>query len=264
MTSADACQPILVGGAYNFRDVGGYPTHHRHMVARGLVFRSASLSALTEHGLAKLASLKINLVLDLRSTSERVAEPTTVSDIEVWSRDYDASGADLLRLMQQPGASADTAVSMMLATYRNLIEEQAEAFGEMFRRIARGSAPLVVHCAAGKDRTGVAVALLLDLLGVPRDAIEKDYLLTQFWFDQSWSRAHAILAHHGVEVIDDAPWRPIFAADARYLAAAFDEIDRRYGSSANYIRQRLRLTEADVADIRTAMLIDRAPLVVTD
>lgn len=260
----DATRSELVAGTYNFRDVGGCTTNHGDTVARGLVFRSASLSWLTEDGLATLASLRIRLVLDLRSTTERLAEPTKVSDIEVWSREYDASGADLLRVMQQPGATANEAASMMLATYRDLIEEQAEAFGEIFRRIARGGAPLIVHCAAGKDRTGVAVALLLDLLGVSRDAIERDYLLTELSFDQSWSRARTILAHHGVENIDDAPWRPIFAADARYLAAAFDEINLRYGSSANYMSACLKLTEADVTDIRRAMLIEQAPLAVPD
>lgn len=244
---------VELEGGFNVRDLGGYAAGPGYVVRRGLVFRSASLSGLTDADRACLATLNIRLVVDLRSTVERTQQPSRLAT-ETWARDYDNSGADLISALRTPHTTASIAKRIMTETYRELLDEQADSFAELFRRIAQGDMPVLFHCALGKDRTGIAAALLLALVGVSRDNITEDYLHTRSTTERSMTDARVALAQNGISEIDAAVLLPVFEADPSYLDAAFDEIERRFGTVETYAYRQLGLTSADIGMIRTRLL----------
>ena len=244
---------IPVEGGFNVRDLGLYKAGHGSAVRTGLVYRSASLAALTDADLILFSRLGIRTVVDLRSTAERQHRPSQLK-VPTWSRDYDSSDADLVRALRDPTTTADVARDYMIATYRNLLDEQAASFAEILRRIARGELPILFHCAAGKDRTGVAAALLLSLLGVSRSVIDEDYLQTRATVDRAIGDARTALAQVGIGDLDDAVLRPILDVDVDYLDAMFKSLEACFGTVEIYAYRQLGLTSGDLAAIRSRLL----------
>lgn len=243
---------VELEGAYNVRDIGGYAVADGQHVRRGLVYRSASLAELTDADIEVIDALGVKLVIDLRSSAERAHRPTRMRG-EVWARDYETSGADLIRALREGDATPETAALLMAGTYRVLHEEQADSFAELFRRIAVGDLPLLFHCAVGKDRTGAAAALLLTLLGVAPGDIFEDYLLTRQTVERSQADARAALAKAGTIVPDDV-LAPIIGVEETYLAAMFSAIDEKYGSVCRYAAKHLGVDNERLDAIRASLL----------
>jgi protein-tyrosine phosphatase len=132
----------------------------------------------------------------------------------------------------------------------------------MFDHIDNDNVPLIVHCAAGKDRTGIAIALLLASLDVPHDVIVEDYLLTNHAgdFEQFILAQHnaqlglAVNAHPLLELAADVR-RVLFAADADYLYGAFEQIDREYGDVDNFLAEKVGVDAAKRERIRAKLLL---------
>jgi protein-tyrosine phosphatase len=167
---------IAFASLYNFRDVGGYRTADGRTVRWGQLYRSDSLGKLDGGDWERFRQLRVRTVIDLRHRHEIAARGRVpASDllgyhhVSVEHRPYD-----------QAGLGADTEPARFLADrYGELAADGAAEFRQVLEVIAAaGSAPLVVHCAAGKDRTGVLTALVLALLGVAADDIVADYALT--------------------------------------------------------------------------------------
>jgi protein-tyrosine phosphatase len=116
--------------------------------------------------------------------------------------------------------------------------------------VAAGELPLLFHCAAGKDRTGAVAALLLDLLGVPRDIIFADFILTDRVLKHNRER---FLSYGRKNNVDDSVWEPMLRADPVYLAAMFEEIDNVEGATISYL-ERLGITSDAVTAIRGHLL----------
>lgn len=260
MTDAghDFQRVLPMEGGHNFRDIGGYPTQDGRQVATGLVFRSGTMSELNDRDHALLDAIGLQVICDLRSNNERQRRPSRFREaatFEIWSRDYQMSTGDLLEVMREPGATPQDLRERMIAAYRTLAYEQAPSYRELFLRIANGSLPLVFHCAAGKDRTGIAAALLLDLLGVSRDLVSADYALT----DQSFSRGCELVAKDPIgdrfAGVDPKVWEPLMRADPAYLGSMFDTVEARHGSGAGFLRDELGLDETIVTAIRERLLI---------
>jgi protein-tyrosine phosphatase len=142
----------------------------------------------------------------------------------------------------------------MIEVYRNLPFEQAASYRELFLRIAGGRLPLLFHCTAGKDRTGVAAALLLSAIGVPRRTILSDYLFTNEFmttlvpFLERDSRYGAFLRKWRAVVT------PLLRAEPEYIEAMFEAVATRHGGVEAYARDALSLHESVVPAIRTALL----------
>jgi protein-tyrosine phosphatase len=131
----------------------------------------------------------------------------------------------------------------------------------MFERIARGEVPIVVHCAAGKDRTGLAIALLLAVLEVPHETIVADYLLTndacdlvQFILTRHAARTGVAASLHPLAAMPADIRTVLFAADVDYLDAAFQQIASDHGNVAEYLRSVVGVDDALRAAVRTALL----------
>ena len=239
MTEASPLLPLE--GGFNLRDMGGYATADGRAVKHGMLFRSGVMSLLTEADEAHLAGLGIVTVCDLRRPGERKREPTRWCEpagVFYWSRDYEESSGVLSELMRAGMPSAAAVHQMMVDLYPEILVDHKPSYRFMFERLAAGHVPLLFNCSAGKDRTGVGAALILSVLGVPRDAIVEDYLLTNQFADFG-----RIMARGGdrdyehYRKIDPVVMRPLMAADADYLDAMFAALDRDHGGVDGYLAE---------------------------
>ena len=252
---------VPLEGAANFRDLGGYRTTEGRQVKWGMVYRSNHLARLTAADYAQLNRLGIKLVCDLRTDGERKRSPTVwqgsaAPEIMVASvmKDTDVViTPDRLREFAAPRAAG-----ALSATYARMVTEFPEQYGNVLRRLAYGPLPSVTHCTAGKDRTGVFSAILLTILGVPRDAVIQDYMLTGEYMltDAAIDQAKADWQKMtGSDVPPDvATLRGIYTMHEEALTATFDAITKTHGSFDAFVRDGLKLTAAEVAALRNRLL----------
>jgi protein-tyrosine phosphatase len=240
-------------GSANFRDLGGYVTEGGQQIRWGQLYRSAELVALTDADMGKLEALGLSLIYDMRSLREREDRPCRIdsgSAIRRLHRDYAHSDADLRTIIEDPAVNAESIRGFMVAMYRRLPYEQADSIRTILLAVAAGELPLLFHCAAGKDRTGAMAALLLDLLGVPRDVIVADFILTDRALEYNRKR---FLQYGSKKDVDDSVWEPMLCADPDFLNAMFHEIDNGDGALNGYLGY-LGITPEIVAAICNRLL----------
>ncbi|MFP5455162.1 MAG: tyrosine-protein phosphatase [Alphaproteobacteria bacterium] len=247
-------------GAPNFRDLGGYQTGDGRRVKPGLLFRSDQLDRLTDADLAAMEGLRLAYVVDLRTESERAREPDRLPRgarhiiLDV-SADADGSlGGDMRKA--QAAIAAGRGVELLEAANRDFVSlpSAQAAYRALFALVADpATGPLVYHCTAGKDRTGWASAVLLSILGVPRERIFYDYLASNTYLAQKNAGILASLKASGAP-IDPANLEPVLGVRRAYLDSAFAEVDRVYGSMDAYVRKGLGLSDAQIDMIRRKYL----------
>ena len=169
---------------FNFRDLGGVRSGDGREVRRGTLYRSASLSELAPEHIAAVRELSIRSVIDLRYNSEREIHPTPWQEMgcsAYWCRDYEPAGGrgGLNDLLASESLTTAAARDLMLRVYPELAYGNVDSLKRLFRTLQTEEGPFLVHCTSGKDRTGIAAALVLSALDVPRDAILADYLATR-------------------------------------------------------------------------------------
>jgi len=223
--------------------MGGLPAGGGKTLRYGQLYRSEDFSNLSEADAVLLQALGIQLLCDVRSDSERRQHPNrwpannlNTLNLNI-SADLRASHEAITRLLRgNPGVAE--AEEAMQVTYRLFPGAFALCLAQLFDRILQAEhLPLVFHCAAGKDRTGFIAAILLTALGVERDAIYTDYLLSrERWKGQ---RSEAAIRQYLQPLCDQEPAaevvRTLCQVTPDYLQAAFDEIDQRYGSADDYL-----------------------------
>lgn len=249
---------IGLEGCFNFRDIGGYETLDGHRTAWNRVFRSASMDNLSEAGRLVLRGMGLKAVFDFRNNAERKIRPMAFVedyDIRYWTRDHQGQLGNLAAAAKRAiDGKVDTRVTMMNA-YRRMPYDLAPAISALFQAIADGDLPLAFNCAAGKDRTGVVAALLLELLAVPRETIVADYLVSGQFVEPI---CDAILRRPENEELRDLPrasWAPLVEADRAYLDAMFAVLEKRHGSASRFLMQELRLSISTLARVRNLMLV---------
>lgn len=224
-----ATAPLTIEGTINARDLGGLSTLDGRRVRHGVLLRSAELDKLTARGAGVLHDHGITTILDLRSTRERLRRPLADGQLPGATLaffDHETSGADLERLRAKGDVARADVHAMMLDIYRRLPWEQAGSFRLLFELVETGRTPLLFHCAAGKDRTGVAAALLLCALGVERSAIYDDFMMSEQCFDANRAR----FAGNGADALLLRPeWDPILRAHRDYLDAMFGVLEAQSG-----------------------------------
>ncbi len=248
---------LSLEGGVNFRDLGGYATCDGRTVKWRKLYRSGMMTRLTQADAADLAARGIRAVVDFRTASEQQTEPNhwaLAADLRYWSRDHDETFGDLKAMVAKGIDSAEQAHDVMRSGYRHLPVQQAEAYGEIFRMLAGGEVPLVFHCTAGKDRTGGAAALILALLGVPRETIAADFHMTERAVDLR--KALGDGPRKGYEHftrLDPAVSRVIGGAHPDWILALLDAVEQRHGSVEGYARD-AGLSAGDVQSVRQALL----------
>jgi protein-tyrosine phosphatase len=248
-------------GAKNFRDLGGYRTSNGRYVRWGLVYRSNHLVSLTARDSKYLNGLGIRLVCDFRSDGERARAPDHWTgtapeffSVPIGSNLITAPTADDLK---RRIASIHLETKDSVRAYDYAIE-YAGQYAKILRRIAAGDLPAVEHCTAGKDRTGVFSAILLTMLGVPREIVVQDYMLSNQYLlapdSIEGTAADLQRAFSLAEAPDISTVRTIMTAKPETLEATLDKIDKTYGSFDNYLRDAVKLSDSDLAMIRQRLL----------
>ena len=248
-SSDSPARHLNLAGASNFRDLGGYPGKNGRAVRWRQIFRSNHLGHLTEADIEVLRGLGLKCAFDFRGTEERVAAMCGVEEITVHSLPIEPTVVAALRARLASGvalSSAD-ALDVMRDSYRNYVRQNTPNFRALFAHLLEDRAPLVIHCTAGKDRTGFACALILHALGVPDDMIAEDYLLTNRFYRRDRT-ASSDLPEEVKQVLA--------RVEASFLAAAFDAIHADYGDLENYFSDGLGLGTGERARLE-ARYLDR-------
>lgn len=252
--AATAHQRVLpLEGGRNFRDLGGYRTADGHAVKWGVLFRSGSMVGLTPHDYAYLGTLGIRVVCDFRDSRERKAEPTAwpaPGAPEMLSDDYSLNYAGLLPPGPMSSWTAAAARDRMAASYPRMLVQFNGQYRRMFAELVAGKAPLAFHCSAGKDRTGIAAALLLTALGVPRDTVIADYLLTNQTLDPASLMAGKATANSPWAQLPPDVRAAFFGADRSYIEAALAVVDAHSGGAMGYLKDELGLGPAEIARLQ--------------
>jgi protein-tyrosine phosphatase len=238
---------LNLAGASNFRDLGGYPARNGRAVRWRQIFRSNHLGQLTEADIAVLRGLGLKSAFDFRGTEERAAAMCGVEEIVVHSLPVEPTVVATLRARLATGAalSAADALDVMRDSYRSYVRHNTPSYRALFAHLLEDRAPLVIHCTAGKDRTGFACALILHALGVPQDVIAEDYLLTNRFYRRDPTASS--------DLPDDVR-QALGSVEASFLAAAFDVIDADYGGLENYLSDGLDLGARERARLEAAYL----------
>ena len=233
-------------GATNFRDLGGYPTADGRTLRWRQIFRSNHLGHLTDADVTVVRGFGVETAFDFRGVDERTAAVCVMPEITVRSLPIEPTVVAALRAKLQARAllSAD-ALEIMRDSYRGYVRTNTHSFREMFTHLVNASAPSVIHCTAGKDRTGFAVALILNALGVPNQVISEDYLLTNRYYRRDPNSAPDLPADVR---------QAIGSVDSTFLAAGFEAVNRQYGDLESYFRDGLGLGVQERAELKQRYL----------
>jgi len=253
---------LPLSGVMNFRQMGGLEGRDARRIRPGLFWRSAGLDQPHAEDINQINSLGLKTIVDLRGERERVAFPTHPPLTQLCDTIWSPSEAEtsqteafvLLSKSKDEGMLIDAVASL----YTQIADQYAVHVRMVFAAIASNRVPILVHCAAGKDRTGVVVAIVLETLGVDRSDIMSNYLETNDHLD--WDRL-SVAAAAGTGVREnslDLMTAPALAllkrAHPRFLEAAFSHIDTRYGSVDIYLRQKVGVSSTTIERVRENLL----------
>ena len=242
-------------GALNVRDLGGLTASNGQQVRFGIAYRSDDLSGLSAHDLAELERRSVQTIVDFRDPKEVDARPSRIpSGATVVSAPFTREGRTAVEVMESLMAGQLTgmeAQQMLLDSYPRSTEAGIPAFSTLIRSIIDGS-PVLFHCAGGKDRTGVAAAVVYSILGVDRDQIVEDYMLTNDGLTDQFSPFQLRLAEYPEESRDALLALALARAD--YIESALDFIDREFGGIDAYAHHQLSLSHAEVDALMELLL----------
>jgi protein-tyrosine phosphatase len=238
-------------GTSNTRDIGGYSTDDGRVVQFGQIYRSDKLSRLTADDFAELEAIGVKTVIDLRTKDEHDHDPT------VWQGEQPPRFVHLPigdaddpwyrkqhRMVKSNRFSAAQSTDQMIDGYRMIADVGVPSYRRLMDIVLDpANYPILIHCNAGKDRSGVAVALILEALGVDRSIIMDEYLLTNE-INRAAEKAE-LMAGSGRESIGRragrAPsaeaWFPLIGVDQRMLETYWAHIDEGYGSMDAYLAE---------------------------
>jgi protein-tyrosine phosphatase len=250
---------VDLSGACNFRDAGGQQTASGARVRQGMLYRSNSLSRLTPDDRERLLALRIRRVYDLREPHEGDRAPTVLPGIELISS---GGHPEMLewseKLAEYPRTPAGM-TNFLVNLYASLPFVFARDIAGIVCGMASSRTPCIIHCSAGKDRTGVAAAILLWLLDVPHEAIFAEYRLTAGRFGLEDDQRRAFAGSNPVSMLgalDADSLAAMLSVDDRFLQSAFDAVAHR-GSIDDYVRDCMNLDQAAIEGFRGAMLQQR-------
>ncbi|MFD0370136.1 tyrosine-protein phosphatase [Streptomyces sp. NPDC127114] len=262
MTQATT-EPELTG-VRNFRDLGGLPTVDGLSVRPGRLFRSGHLAHATTEDAEFLATLDLHTVFDFRNEADRSIEGPDVDlpgvrNVNIPLSDP-ADGKEFWKLVRNGDVvqlrellGDGRAAARMSDSYRKMVVGKTAEHSRILHAMAEDSVPALMHCAAGKDRAGLAIAISLLAVGVEREAIEEDYLKSNAphrrYKVQRSSTAPDAMSPEVMELLS-----PLFDARVEYLRAAFDAIEETWGSVDTYLAEGLRLAPETRERLRERLL----------
>lgn len=217
-------KPLPLQGAYNVRDLGGYPAANKKTTKHKVFLRGDSLNGLTKEDRGYLDEYGVRLVIDVRGKREAFLHPDHIDKKRVKTLHvplFDHIQSELMR-----GKMPDD----MGAMYVGLLEESKAEFCEIFAALAAQEGTVLYHCTAGKDRTGVITMLLLRLAGVDDEVILADYAVSQTNMKEVLDRQRKMVEKAGVKVPGF-----VFESKPAFLKKALEHVDQTYGGARGYL-----------------------------
>ena len=241
----------MLSSQSNFRDLGGLKTMDGRKVKPGLLFRSGDFYTLSHEDIRKLEEMKLAAIIDLRARREIVRRPDkligTVKEI-IHIDIHDAARDKAEKFLEE--GDAEGLETLLIDDYIRMVKDHQNDFRRFMEIITiTENLPLVYHCAAGKDRTGLATVFLLSALGIEMQFIWDDYLATNE-FAKSYTQK--IIRKATDSGFNGEILRPLLEVRKEYLEAALDEIARQSGSLLNFISGVLK---ADTSKLQKKYLI---------
>ena len=244
-------------GAHNFRDLGGYKTEDGRALKWGKIYRSDDLHLLTDEDLKYLSRLNIKSVVDFRSDEERESEPDRLNPdmtqvlLPIKFQPEELDDETLKNLMKNLTFGTLDSSNLLRDFNIVIVKDFATEYKKFFRYVIENNAePIVFHCTAGKDRAGFASAMILTVLGVPREKVIEDYLLTNTYVKDHVDSEMLEIELKTFFRADTDNLRKINLVEERYIQAAFDTIDSEWGGMDNYISGALGLSEEDILKLK--------------
>jgi protein-tyrosine phosphatase len=256
---------IALEGQDNLRDLGGYQTTDGRTVKWGLIYRAGQLSTLSDADVVRLGELKIRTVIDFRGQSEvetrgkdRLPEGVRSISLPISAGSPPKTGKET----SAPAASSVKGNDIMLDITRSIMLYQTDVYSALIRELAEPqNRPLLFHCTAGKDRTGVGSAIVLTLLGVPWETVREDYLLSNVYRKRENERdlnniRNDIAKKQGIppEQVDMSSYEPMFYVKPEYIDSAYQAVINKYGSMESYLRNGLGISDEIINRLRKELL----------
>ncbi|TKC09412.1 tyrosine-protein phosphatase [Pedobacter frigoris] len=245
---ADSSKRLVPVNAANFRDIGGYKTTDGKEVVWGKVYRSAAINKLTDADLLLLDKKGIRTVVDFRGTKEAAAAPDRLSK----NTDYTLSPAGSENL---PDAAQMVALLKQGGFLGKMYGvDGAKYAGDRFRSLfmklltVDKKEAVLYHCTGGRDRTGMATALLLYILKVPQETIEADYVASNIYLAKANKDMFAPLAKMSGLTVEQVENEMVLKPDL--LRDFFNELKKQYGSVENFLQQELAIGPKEIAQLR--------------
>lgn len=237
---------LILEGSWNVRDIGGLETRDGRRVKTGQIYRSGALSELTPAGMEQLSALGVQIVCDMRSMEEITIAPDRLPEsIRHFHDPLDTEDNQLERLLSILFYRRHLKKMLPRMYTEVMIDRNARLIGDILRRLAEPeNRPAIIHCSAGKDRTGVLIALLLGLLDVPESDIIADYTQTNLAYDHISELAAKLLQRIAFLGVRPRHIQPLIVADPAVMQITLDHVRTTYGSIRDYLLNAAGLDEA--------------------
>lgn len=237
----------------NFRDMGGVQTIDGHVVKEGLLFRCGALADATATDIATLQTMNIKTVIDYRDDIEAEKQPSPIlPGVKMTRIPARKDTTDAMKRMSMEEVFSNQAVLEkitpdLFADFYAELPFDNEVYRVLLQQVAAKNVPLLHHCSAGKDRTGVGAALIYLLLGVSEEKIMEEYLLTNAYIEEHPPRWYVFAMNH---LGDHPTLKALAGCDSLFLTRVFDTIKARYGTYEAYFLAEHQLNAAQISEIR--------------
>ncbi len=249
---------IVMDGPVNFRDIGGIQNKAGKTVKWGMIYRSDKLSEVSEADQLKMTALNLQTIVDFRNKVEVSEEPDVypeaIHHVSLQIGDTSWNKKDMKQMLKVLKTNPDTADYFMSDLYARIPVEwdyQYKAFFDLLTDSTKANTPLLYHCTAGKDRTGIATALVFYVLGVDFELIKKEYTMSNYYRFEENRTNHTALKVYG---IDESVAPKLLGVEAQYMDNIFAHIAEVYGSVDQYIEETLGVDSVDQAYMRATYL----------
>ncbi len=249
-------------GTPNFRDLGGYETKDGRFVRWGMLYRSGVLSGLTASDLTYLSQLGVKVVCDFRTAQENTVAPEKWLEdpsvvriaVPIGANSKNGQTASVKSLLENHPTPEELRVRMQ-QVYQRMVLDSSPQFAKAFRQIIEGPLPMLYHCTAGKDRTGIFTTFVLLSLGVPESTVLTDYELTAKYLTvEAQKKMSTMSANKELAELSPEQARVLMAADPACIRSALAVISEKYGSFDNYRRQALGISDRELEQLKSRVL----------